>query len=53
MLLQKQIIKVDRIGKASLGLYFESNGYVMLDGDNSPYYEAYTICIPGEDIYVV
>lgn len=52
-LLMKEIVKVQRIGKASLQIFFESEGHVTLEGENSPQFEVYSIQIPGNDIVIV
>jgi hypothetical protein len=52
-LLMRDVIKVQRIGTASLLIMFDRNGYLTLEGEESSKFESYTINIPGGNIVVV
>jgi hypothetical protein len=52
-LLMRDVVKVQRIGTASLLIVFDRDGYLTLEGEESSRFESYTIHIPGGDIVVV
>jgi hypothetical protein len=52
-LLMRDVTNVIRSGRASLQISFEPDGYLTLDGDTSPDFEAYTIYVPSGEIIVI
>jgi hypothetical protein len=51
--LMSDVYAVERVKNASLKLFFKPNGYLILEGDDSPDFESYLIQIRGGDIFVV